>query len=97
MSKKMLINGSKIQAKYDGFKDNEVFIKKFEKTLKNKGFDLLKSFMIKYNNDEVNELDLDDIYNYIASKNLPNVYLNENNNIVIENELKEKVVFLNQF
>lgn len=96
MIKKMLIDGSKIQAKYDGFNDGEVFIKKFEKMLKNKGFDLLKPFSIKYNDGEKNELDLDGIYNYIASKNLPNVYLNENNNIVIEDEYKLSVEFLYQ-
>ena len=96
MIKKMLIDGIKIQAKYDGFDDSEVFIEKFEKTLKNEGFDLLKPFSIKYNDGVKDELYLDDIYNYVASKNLPNVYLNENNNIVIEDEYKLSVEFLHQ-
>lgn len=95
--KKILIDGSKIQAKYDGFKDNEVFIKKFEKVLKNKGFDITKNFIVSLESDIQFVYNLDSVYSYIASKNLPIVYLNKNNKVVIENELKEKVVFLNQF
>lgn len=95
--KKILINGSEIQAKYDGFKDNEVFIKKFEKVLKNQGFDTSKNFIVALESGVQFVYSLDSVYSYIASKNLPMVYLNKNNKVVIENELKEKVVFLNQF
>lgn len=87
MIKKILINGSKIQAKYDGFNDGEVFTNKFYKMLEKQGFNLNKiHFLCGKDFKESYVKDFNGLCETIASKNLPMVYLNQDKNIIIEND-----------
>lgn len=83
---KKLVDGLKIQnEKGNVERENEIWFKQVEKNLNKHNLNNTCIYLVNYNNGQV-ALEKEDIFECLASKNLSDLYLNDNNNLVFKNE-----------
>lgn len=84
---KKLVDGLKIQnEKGNVEKENETWFKQVEKNLNKHNLNNTCIYLVNYNGEQI-ALEKEDIFESLASKNLSDLYLNDNNNLVFKNEL----------
>jgi hypothetical protein len=94
--KKILVNGLAIQnEKGDTNKEFKKWQNKMYKVLDKHNLNNTNIYVVNYN-DEKRVLELDDILDHLASKNLGNIILSDNNTIVFENEYGVKIEVLKE-
>ena len=94
--KKILINGDEIQAKYDGFEDNDIWQKEFKNIMNKYNLDYTKAYLVRTKNNGEFVANIEWCLDSIASKNLPSVYLDNENYIVLENEYFQEITILRE-